>query len=355
MADGAAVGPEGGVASSDIPGSDEWPIGVAPGEAPQSDALPAGPTGPPAGEARARPRRRRRRRPPRDGMAGEGNLAQPPAGAETRAEPNTRPADAAPRVGEESAAAPTIERRALPRRRPRWPPRAIRPAETAAGGAGRTDGASEIAGPSGPQLSDPQPGGLRPGGLQPGRGPRVRRPRNRRPGEERPAEGPPRDGASPSRPAPERRSQEPAGQDTARRDRGGPDRGIGDRGTRGRNPPSRGDRPRGSGRNSGREGPARRIEQKLYALEATVDRGFEDVADEAEDSGTRRVHWTIVKRTVADQKSGRPMSATYVLQRDGVDTEFPNLGAARAAANKTIVHPEKLTLSKAEHVAAKKT
>ena len=43
-----------------------------------------------------------------------------------------------------------------------------------------------------------------------------------------------------------------------------------------------------------------------------------------------------------------------MLQRDGQDTEFPNLGAARSAVNKTIVHPEKLTLSKAEHVAAKK-
>lgn len=84
-----------------------------------------------------------------------------------------------------------------------------------------------------------------------------------------------------------------------------------------------------------------------------VDRGFEDVSDEAEDSGTRRVHWTIVKRSVADQKSGKAMSTTYVLQRESAKTEFPNLGAARAAANKTIVHPEKLTLSKAEHVAAK--
>jgi hypothetical protein len=97
----------------------------------------------------------------------------------------------------------------------------------------------------------------------------------------------------------------------------------------------------------------RRIGQKLYTLESMVDRGFEDVADEAEDSGSRRVHWMIVKRTVADQKSGKPMSATYVLQREGGETEFPNLGAARAAANKTIVHPEKLTMSKAEHAAAK--
>jgi hypothetical protein len=37
-----------------------------------------------------------------------------------------------------------------------------------------------------------------------------------------------------------------------------------------------------------------------------------------------------------------------------MDAEFPNLGAARAAVNKTIVHPEKLTMSKAEHAAAKK-
>jgi hypothetical protein len=61
-----------------------------------------------------------------------------------------------------------------------------------------------------------------------------------------------------------------------------------------------------------------------------------------------------MKRTVADQGSGKLISATYVLQRDGVDTEYPGLATARAAANKTIIHPEKLTLSKAEHAAAKK-
>ena len=97
----------------------------------------------------------------------------------------------------------------------------------------------------------------------------------------------------------------------------------------------------------------RKPEPKLYALESVVDRGFEDVPGDSDEGGTRRVHWTIVKRTVADQKSGKAMSALYALQRDGVEAEFPNLGAARAAANKTIVHPEKLTLSKAEHVAAK--
>jgi hypothetical protein len=60
-----------------------------------------------------------------------------------------------------------------------------------------------------------------------------------------------------------------------------------------------------------------------------------------------------VKRTTADQISRKPLSSVYVLQRDGNDTEFPNLGAARSAVNKTIVHPEKLTRSKAEHAAAR--
>ena len=53
----------------------------------------------------------------------------------------------------------------------------------------------------------------------------------------------------------------------------------------------------------------------------------------------------------ADQKSGKPMSAVYVLQREGVEAQYPNLGAARSAVNKTIIHPEKLTVSKAEHAA----
>jgi hypothetical protein len=81
-----------------------------------------------------------------------------------------------------------------------------------------------------------------------------------------------------------------------------------------------------------------------------VDRGFDDVEGEAE---TRRVHWTILKRTTADQISRKPVSAVYVLQRDGNDSEFPNLGAARSAVNKTIVHPEKLTRSKEEYAAEK--
>ena len=43
------------------------------------------------------------------------------------------------------------------------------------------------------------------------------------------------------------------------------------------------------------------------------------------------------------------MSAAYVLQREEAETEFPSLGAARAAARKTIVHPEKLTKPKTDY------
>jgi hypothetical protein len=48
------------------------------------------------------------------------------------------------------------------------------------------------------------------------------------------------------------------------------------------------------------------------------------------------------------------MSMTYLLRREGADDEeFPNLGTARAAVHKTIVHPEKLTRSKADYAALK--
>ncbi len=120
---------------------------------------------------------------------------------------------------------------------------------------------------------------------------------------------------------------------------------------RDRDPRRRDDRP-GSGRGAsgrGRE-PARRPERKLYSVDSVVDRGFEDIEEEG---GERRVHWTIVKRTVADQISRKAVSASYVLKRDDAESEFPSLGAARSAVNKTIVHPEKLTLSKADHAAAK--
>ena len=104
-----------------------------------------------------------------------------------------------------------------------------------------------------------------------------------------------------------------------------------------------------------RDGLRRKPEPKLYRLESIVDRGFEDVADPATEGATRRVDWTILKRTTADQRSARALSAIYVLRRDGTDAEFAQLSAARAAVHKTISHPEKLTLSKAEHAKARDT
>ena len=67
-------------------------------------------------------------------------------------------------------------------------------------------------------------------------------------------------------------------------------------------------------------------------------RVFEDVTDET-DNETRRVHWTIIKRMVADQNSGKAISAVYVLRRDDVDTEFPSLGTARAVAESMPCRP----------------
>lgn len=82
-----------------------------------------------------------------------------------------------------------------------------------------------------------------------------------------------------------------------------------------------------------------------------VDHGFQDIPAEAEGTEARRVDWTIVKRMVVDQKSTKTVSTVYVLRRDGVDTEFPYLGAAREAVNKKIVHPEKLTRPKSDYAA----
>ena len=193
------------------------------------------------------------------------------------------------------------------RRRRRRPPR---PAEASATEANKIVTASAAEG---------TPAGTPRHRSAPYRGSRSREARGPRSGDERPPErGPVRD----SRRPPDRRE-------------------------RGKGPSTRNDRRQGRDRDAPRKKP----EQRLYALEAVVDRGFEDVADASEDNLTRRVHWTITKRTVADQESGKPISATYVLKRDGVDAEFPGLSAARAAVNKTIVHPEKLTLSKAEHAA----
>jgi hypothetical protein len=157
------------------------------------------------------------------------------------------------------------------------------------------------------------------------RGPRERRPHDARPREERPREATPPEARSPGR--------GPHGKDGRERGPRGPK-----------------NQPYGKNRNSFERKP----EPKPYSFESVVDRGFEDVTDEANDGAQRRVPWAIVKRTVADQKSTRQNSAVYVLRRDSVDTEFATLSAARAAVNKTISHPEKLTRSKTEYAAAKK-
>jgi hypothetical protein len=186
----------------------------------------------------------------------------------------------------------------------------------------------------------PADGGAAPAAADPNRRPsrrRVRRPRTDRPAAEAGSAAP-----QEARPERDRRATGGRGPREGDRRREGPGRD---------GPGNRQDRRDGrDGRGRGRGDGPKRIERKLYSFDSIVDRGFEDVEEEA---GTRRVHWTIVKRTVADQVSRKPMSQSYVLQRDGADSEFPNLGAARDAVNKKIVHPEKLTLSKAEHVAQK--
>jgi hypothetical protein len=143
-------------------------------------------------------------------------------------------------------------------------------------------------------------------------------------------------------------------------DRGSPDRTVPDKVVRDRDASGQGNRERGSrgpGKSpfgKGRDAPRQKPQPKLYSFESVVDRGFEDVADPANEEATRRVEWTIVKRTVADQRSATTVSAVYVLKRDGVVTDFANLALARAAVNKTIVHPEKLTKAKADYASTKK-
>jgi hypothetical protein len=181
---------------------------------------------------------------------------------------------------------------------------------------------------------------------RPGRGPRHRRGRGRRdfrPRERQGEGGAPAEGGAPERAPRDRDHDRPRRGPRDRDERRG--KGKGDRDRR-----DRGKRPFGKGRDDFRKKP----EPKLYSFESVVDRGFEDVADPANEGATRRAEWTIVKRTVADQKAARTVSAVYVLKRDGADTEFANLAAARTAVNKTIVHPEKLTRAKADYPSTKK-
>jgi hypothetical protein len=401
---------------SDLPAAEPSPApaaeaagtGAEPPATPQNESAPGMPH---------RRRRRRRHRSPRAAAAapaaagGDSPVAAPVETAPAGASPAAETANPGEPAGENSAvrgpsaeaagASETLRPRRRRRRR-RAPPRALGsalpPVEGPAGpvaGDGPAQDGEEVSPatlhlrlPVRPRRRLARPPGLSPGAegaaaaetpageVAPG-APRAvefrRRRRHRRP--------PPRpaaaaaDGAAPAaeappielQPAPRshgRRYGEEQARETRREAASEPRRRGAAGGPRGRDAEARGGParergPRGRGPGGGRDGQRgrdaapRRVEQKLYTLESMVDRGFEDVPDEGEDSGTRRVPWTIVKRTVADQKSGKAMSATYVLQREGGETEFPNLGAARAAANKTIVHPEKLTMSKAEHAAAK--
>lgn len=303
-------------------------------------------------------RRRRRRRPPR-----VANPTEATAARQGRAEQPATAGDA-PQSGDFPSMPPPEGEPRRRRRRRRGQRRDADSAEVAAGGEAQAAESAPESSPNVTQANDSEP----PQG-QPHEQPRRRR-RHRRP--PRPAEASPAEadkivtasaaegasaGAPQYRPAPyggsrNRGTRNRRGGDERSSERGpvGDNRRSPDRRARGEGAPSRNNRRP----ERDRDAPRKKPEQRLYALEAVVDRGFEDVVDAAEDNLTRRVHWTIIKRTVADQESGKPVSATYVLKRDGVDTEFPGLGAARAAANKTIVHPEKLTLSKAEHAAAKK-
>jgi hypothetical protein len=296
----------------------------------------ASPGDSPAGAEIHRPPRRRRRRrrgPPRElatqGAPAASDTQAEEGGSAGNAEPSTPDGDAAQSLPVEGVPPRDTVPPDRPRRyRHRRPPRGGSQPDRQFG----SD--SEVRSEAAPSASQ---NGLAPTGRPHFHGPRYRRPRHEgRSGVE------PQSAGAAARPSTGTESRERGSRTSDRRDRA--DRSRGPRGT--------GARQRYQGR--GRDAPQKKPEQKLYALESVVDRGFEDVADEAGDGDTRRVHWTIVKRTVADQKSGKPMSAVYVLRREGMDAEFPNLGAARAAVNKTIVHPEKLTMSKAEHAAAKK-
>ncbi len=278
-----------------VAGPTEAPVSEAP--ALQNASLPD--SEPPDGTLREhRSPPRRGRRPPRPASSIDEAGTGLPGGARAPAV-GSEPPEGQPR-------APTHSRR-----RRRWPPRATD---------ATTADADQAAGSAPVEIT---PAVVPRGRSAPYRGPRARGPDNHRTG---------------------------SGDGRTTRGAEGRNRASRDRRARSKGAPSPADRRQGTGRVASKKGP----EQRLYALESVVDRGFEDIPEAAEEGATRRVPWTIIKRTVADQQSGKPISTVYVLQRDGIDTEFPSLGTARAAANKTIIHPEKLTLSKAEHAAAKK-
>jgi hypothetical protein len=283
-----------------------------PAVGPGKDTPPTAQTG---DQPQPRRRRRRRRRRPRLEPAGASSAAVP---AETSAaqpqapDQPTAPEGALAATPTPAAGMPSRKRR---RRRRRRRPAAEGSAAPAAAGA---------------------PGAAASGAaLQPSAATERKEPRRGR--------------ASRRRDGPHRTSRE---RDDRREPSSGPraDADRGPRDTRDKRAARRPtDRPRHRDRDDARNKPA----PKLHRLEAIVDRGFEDLPDPATEGTTRRADWTILKRTIVDQRTTRTVSVVYVLCREGVETEFTQLSAARGAVNKIITHPEKLTPSKADHAAGK--
>ena len=281
------------------------PEAAAQSEAPQGEAgaatAAASPLPAPADDQPRKRRRRRRRRGKR-----------PPDAAPEGATPSPAPEAALPAVAPEPNAA--SGQQALPPGEPRPAGERRRKRRRRRRGTGGPPAAASAAGP--------QP--VEAGGAvaAPDAAPRPQAPRQR-----------------------EERSERRGGDAPRDRDAGARRDGRQDKGPRGARP---------HGHDKDRDRFSRKPAQSLYSVESVVDRGFEEVPDAANSATTRRVDWTIVKRVVADRISARPISAVYMLRREGTDTEFAHLSAARAAVNKTIVHPEKLTRPKADHPTGKK-
>src|SRR5271168_3815693 len=224
-----------------------------------------------AGESPAsRPRRHRRRRrgPPRDASQQSPVRGDSPVGEDAQPDPTTvapsedaTPAQPAPGAAGET---PRPRRR---RRRPARRPGLMDPADSGGQGSIGSEAITE-------GTSQSEPGAV-------GR-PWPSRPRNRRLPDQAAPEGDPHP-RGPRQPREQTEGPRDAGARAPdRRDQGADARGRRDRRASGR-PPGR-----------GRDAPPRKPEQKLYALESVVDRGFEDVTEDSDEGGTRRVHWTII-------------------------------------------------------------
>lgn len=329
----------------------------------QTDTGSAGlaPTG---DQPHRRRRRRRRHKGPRPPGTPGSNAATAVPNGENQAVPSAD-GQAAPAASSQSEAAPAVagdispsgqpsgdqphKRRRRRRRRGPRPPGA--PGQTAAATSGSEGAAPQSTDAANSQtvapVSDTPQGEPRFRGRGRGRNFRSRDRQPREGGEPSRDRGPNQGPRGPGAPNKEFRDRDRQGK--APRDRNASGKGNRERGPRGH----------GKGKfGKGRDDFRRKPEPKLYSFESVVDRGFEDVTEEANEGANegapRRVEWTIIKRTVADQKAAKTVSAVYVLKREGVDTDFANLAAARAAVHKTIVHPEKLTRPKADYGSTKK-